>query len=286
MQSVSSISEWVCLRTNHKPKLVYLACLALCACRADGDDTDAVQSVTETRAFPSDEVVLAKVYDNTYQVPSYFFVDERADTPQSYSLYHVKDQSISYELCTNDYNEALQWEAADNDNRAANGLYVGSYENEKYFEFVRELSYTESVGNISDLTSPGYARIFKCSYINRDGVDRNLRDGYAGTLNVEPLTEQSVSTFSEYLWQYTFFWPTRKKVLETFSFSQEGILQHTLVLALLTNRGTDACDLIEIVDWVFSVNRSNGEATKTFNYLYQLEAQLVNGIPEKCSSSS
>ena len=187
-------------------------------------------------------------------------------------------------MCTDDYNEALTWEAADNDSRAVNGEYVGSYENDKYYEFIRELSYPDSFGNIPDPTSPGYARIFKCSYVNRDGVDRNLRDGYAGTLNQGRMSEDVIRIFSEYMWQYTFFWPARKKVLETFSAPEENSFKHTLLLAFASSQGTDRCDLIEVVDWVFTVDKSTGQISKDFNLLYQFEARLVDGIAEKCAS--
>ncbi len=263
-------------------KFLVFLWLGFSACGSVDTRNEGADGMTAARVFPSDDEVLAKVYDNTYQVPDYFYIDERADTPRSYSFYHVKDASISYELCTDDYYEALAWEAADNDSRAVNGDYVGPYENDRYFEFNRQLSYPDSIGNITDPTSPGFARVFKCSYVNRDGVDRNLRDGYAGILNIRPLTEEVIRTFSEYMWQFTFYWPARKNVLETFSAEQENTYQHTLLLAFLTNQGTNKCDLIEVVDWVFTVDKTDGQITKEFIYLYRMEAQLVNRIPQKC----
>lgn len=235
------------------------------------------------RTLPADSEIMAKVYDTSYQVPDDFFVDDRASTPVSYTVHHVKDVSMSYELCTNDYNEALEWEAADNDSRAVSGFFVGSTENDKYFEFVRELSFTGGIGNISDPTSPSFSRVFKCSYVNRDGVDRNLRNGYAGTLNVRPLSSNAIATFAEYLWQFTFFWPASAKVLESFSSEQEDTYEHTLLLALATIQGTDQCDLIEVVDWVFSVDKNSRQITKKFNILFDFEARFADGVPELCN---
>lgn len=259
--------------------LVALCLLGISACRSAGPGDDASDSI-----FPTGEDVLAKAYDNLYQVPDYFYIDERADTPGGYTFYHVKDASVSYEICTDDYYQAFEWEKADNDSHAVNGYYVGSYENDRYFEFIRELEYPSGVGNIADPTSPGFARVFKCNYVDRDGVDRHIRDGYAGTLNVRPLSKEVMQTYTEYMWQFTFFWPTEKKVLETFSTETDSAFQHTLLLALVTKQGTGQCDLIEVVEWIFNVDKDDGQITKEFNLLYDMSAHLVNGVPEKCGN--
>lgn len=257
-----------------------ISCVELCACRID----EGAGPEGTLRLYPPDEEVMAKVYDSTYNVPDGFFVDERADTTRSYTLYHVKDDSVSYELCSDYYEEAFSWELADNESRSVNGEYVGSYENSRYFEFIRELAYPDGIGNITDSTSPGFSRVFKCSYVNRDGVDRNLRDGYAGTLNIQPLSEEAIRTFVEYTWQFTFFWPARKTVLDSYSDESANSYQHTLMLAFVTNQGFDKCDLVEFVDWIFTVDKEDGQMTKEFKLIYQFDAELVNGTPKKCEN--
>ena len=256
--------------------------LSLLACSGGGTGGEAPPITANAPKPMADNEIMTKAYDSQYQVPANFFVDERADTPRSFSLYHVKDVSISYERCTNSYDEAYAWEAADNDSRAVTGYYVGSVENDRYFEFIRELDFQDSVGSVGDLTSPGFSRVFKCDYVDRNGVDRNLRNGYAGAINTRPLSSTAIRNFSEYMWQFTFFWPATKTVLETFSSEHTNTYEHTLALAFVTNQGTDRCDLVEVVDWVFSVNKSDGAVTKEFRLLRQFEAQLVNGSPEKC----
>lgn len=193
--------------------VIMLCLLGLTACDGSGDefnDNIFSRAAPKLRIFPDDSDIIAKVYDNHYQVPGDFFVDERATTPGTFSFYHVKDISVSYELCTNEYQEALDWEAADNSSRAAGGEFVGSFENDKYFEFARELTVPDSVGNIANATSSGFARIFKCNYVDRVGVDRNLRNGYAGTINRSPLSSAVIRDYSQYMWQFTFFWPAEK----------------------------------------------------------------------------
>lgn len=260
--------------------ILAIACLALCACSTD----EGAGPERTLRVYPPDEEVMAKVYDSAYSVPEGFFVDERANTTRSYTIYHVIDASVSYELCTDNHDEALSWESADNETRSVNGEYVGSYENNRYFEFIRELTYPDSAGNITDPTSPGFSRVFKCSYVNRDGVDRNLRNGYAGTLNVQTLSVEAIRTFVEYTWQFRFFWTARKTVLDSFSDELANSYQHTLMLAFMTNQGLDKCDLVEVVDWIFTVDKDDGQMTKEFRLIYQFDAELVNGTPEKCEN--
>jgi len=267
----------------NKVILLVFACVLLSACRDEVTDEDGQVIAAEVRVLPSNDEVLTKAYNPSYRTPEGFYVDERVDTPGSYSLYHIKDQSVSYELCSDDFGEALAWESADNASRAVNGDFITSVENDRYFEFVRELTYPDSVGNVSDPTSPGFARIFKCSYIDRIGADRNLRDGYAGKFNVIPLTEESIRTYVEYMWQFTFFWPARTMVVDSFSSETPDSYQNTLLLVLVTNRGNDNCDLIELVDWEFGVDKESGQITKSFRRISQLEAQIVDGVPQECT---
>ena len=234
--------------------------------------------------MPPTSEVLNKVYDPNYTVPDGFFVDERASTPQSYTVYHVKDESVSYELCTDDFTTAAIWEDEDNASRQVNGYYVGHTENDRYFEFVRELNYDDSVGNISDLTSPGFARIFKCSYATRDGVDRSLLSGYAGKINARPLSSELLREYVEYLWQFTFFNVSAKSVLESYGTDSANELQRTLLLGFATIQGDDQCDLVEVVEWTFSANLSTGEVRSQFDTVLSFTAELRDGVPAICSN--
>lgn len=257
------------------PRSVFLTVLlATAACRPGAEDGSLLFGLSE-------EEIMVRAYDHTDRVPAGFYVDERSGTPGSYTIHHVKDPSLSFELCSDDFLEASAWEEADNASRAVNGLLVGTFDNERYFEFVRELEYDDGVGNIDEPTSPGFARVFKCQYVDRYGVDANLRNGFAGVLNAG-VTEESVATLTEYLWQFRFFWPAEPTVLRSFSEADEHTVRHTLLLALLTRQGDARCDLIEVVAWTFTANRSDGELTRDFSRLSRFEADWRNGAPTRC----
>lgn len=234
-------------------------------------------------ALPGNAEILSKAYDPDYDVPAGFFVDERAETTtRSYTVHHVLDASNSYERCTNDLVIAQQWEQEDNASRAVNGYYVTSIENDRYFEFVRELDYTEDVGNVSDPTSPGYARVFKCDYADRSGVDRNLLDGYSGRLLATPVTGDSLREFIEYMWQFRFFNVSRKAVVASYGDQYSDSLTHILLLALVNNQGADQCDRIDVVEWRFSFDRSRNEMRREFDVIRSFAAELRDGAPKFC----
>ena len=270
------------MKLHHLILLPMLVVAAACGGSGSADDSKGSAADSGPLASPGDAEILGKVYDNTYTVPQGFFIDERAETTRSYTVHHVLDRSGSYELCSDDLVEAQAWEAADNASRAVSGYYVTSYENERYFEFVRELEYTEDVGNITEPTSPGYARVFKCSHTSRDGVDRALVDGFAGRMPIDRLNAASLRDFAEYLWQFTFFNVSRKKVIDSYPGPAAGALQHTLLLALVVNQGTDACDRVDVIEWRYTANPQNGEIRRQFNTLRSFEARVVNGMPQRC----
>ena len=232
--------------------------------------------------IPDDGEIAALVYDSSYSVPSGFYVDERSATERSYTVHHVLDESSSFELCTDDYAEAMAWEEADNASRSVQGYFVESYDNERYFEFVRELDYRNDVGNVDDISSPGFGRVFKCSNTNRNGVDRLQLNGYAGTLNAQPLGPHSVRVFAEYLWQFTFFPASRKKVIDSVTTETASGYDQTLLLAFSTSQGLDRCDRIEVARWVFSANAQSGEVTRTFETVRFFEAKVENGRAIVC----
>lgn len=264
---------------------LFPAALIAAACSGSGDSGpggDDAAVTAEGSVFMPDADIAALVYDTTHSVPAGFYEDERADTDRSYTLHHVLDASGSYELCTDDYAVASAWEESDNGSRSVQGYLVESYDNARYFEFARELAYDDDVGNVDDITSPGFARVFKCSHTSRDGVDRSLLSGYAGRLNERPLTSASIRVFTEYLWQFAFFPASHAKVIDSYGSANDAELSHTLVLALATRQGSDRCDLIEVADWQFAVDRESGSIEKRFAIVRRFEATVENGSIRIC----
>ena len=279
-------------RRQFLKRLLWPCTLALYACGGGGSAESAkpVQAgpgpidAPAPYQLPADLDIAGLVYDTFYSVPDGFFVDERATTSTSYTIHHVMDDAGDYELCTDDFATAEAWEAADNESRAVQGYYVGAHENDRYFEFIRELAYNDSVGNVTSPTSPGYARIFKCSNTSRDGVDRSAYSGFAGMLNRAPRSAEDLRVFAEYFWQFSFFPYRHKKVLDSVGGSSAATLDRTLVLAFAINQGTGRCDRIEVVNWAFRADRASGRVDQSFDVVHAFEARLENGSPLLCAS--
>ncbi len=261
------------------------ALAAIAACGGSGSSTgtpDKTADVAATPDLPTVSDVLAMIYDPNYTVPDGFYVDDRASTPVSFTMHHVLDDAGTFERCTDDFSEAMAWEDADNASRAVQGRFVGTVENDRYFEFARELSYDAAIGNIGDIVSPGFARVFKCSDTERNGVDRNEHNGYAGRINARPLNSETVRVFTEYFWQFSFFPTARKKVLaSTGSTTADGISRR-LLLGFALSGGANGCDRIELVEWTFESDRQSGETTKSWQLVDEFSARLQNGAPVLC----
>lgn len=273
------------MKTSHQVLLPLVALFAA-ACGGSGPAGNAkpatMPPAAAIPAIPADADIAAKAYDPAYSVPDGFFADLRADTTGSYTIHHVLDSSQSYELCSDDLVEAQAWEDADNASRAVSGYFVTSIETDRYFEFVRELSYTQDVGNVTTPTTPGFARVFKCGHTNRDGVDRNLLDGYAGRIDPSLLSGTRLRDFTEYLWQFAWFNVSRKKVIASHAGEAPGAERHTLLLALVNNQGAGACDRIDVVEWHFDASTASGEITRRFEPHHSFEATLEGGVARLC----
>lgn len=266
------------------PMLALLAPIAGCG-GGSGTATEASAEPgppAQSQTLPPDEDIVAKVYDSDYSVPADFFVDERAGMARSYTLHHVLDDSGAFELCSDDFETASAWEDADNASRSVSGYYVGAYENDRYFEFIRELSYDDDVGNIGDLTSPGFARVFKCAHLSRDGVDRSLLEGFAGHINARPLDDERLRVFAEYFWQFTFFPARHRKVLSSGPSPAASGPRHTMLLAFAITQGTGRCDRIEVVEWSFAADAATGAVSSAFTTVRAFEAELAGGSPRLC----
>ena len=72
--------------------------------------------------------------------------------------------------------------------------------------------------------------------------------------------------------------------MESFSIERSYDYRHTLWLVFVTNQGFDNCDLVEDVDWLFAVDKDDGQITNDFILRHQFNPELINGALQECKN--
>ena len=260
--------------------------LLLAACGGGGvsPTTASPQAVTPTPTegrpvTQSDTEIATLLYNDTQRTPSGFYTDSAPSFNGYVSTAHLKAPDVglgarAYELCTDDWNQALQW----SDSAAASGssqdALTGNAETALYFEFQR-LRNGQPQGYIRQ-------RVFKCAFVNRDDVDLTQTDGPAGRLNANPQAG-SLQQLSEYLWTFTSFNNTGNAVLRSVSGASTGTLTQTLYIATLSAGANGACDTIQVLAWRHSLQVDNGAVTRSLQPLWSFTAQQQSGSVSLCA---
>jgi len=146
------------------------------------------------------------------------------------STTHLKNTDIDrdviasapqFELCTDDWNQALGWSETSAVNAPQYADLVETNDDSRYFEF----------GRVRQGTPQLYqrARVFNCAYLNRATANLRAANGAAGQLNRRPLTGAELRAISEYLWQFTTYNNFGHVVLKSANTDSATLVQHTLL---------------------------------------------------------
>lgn len=212
------------------------------------------------------------LYAGTGRTPAGFLSDAPPPGSGVVSTYHLQNAHLAaaaerHELCTDDWNQALQW------SNAASGStedLVGDSATERYFEFQRVRSGTPVV-NVR-------ARVYKCAYLDRSAVDLADEQGPAGLLNLRPIDGGALRTLSEYLWHFSIYNNADNAVLASRGVSSGTGLAHEIVQAQLLRTG-DGCDRITVAAWRHRVDFASGALTREWVPLWEFGArQDIGGV--------
>ena len=263
-----------------------VAIVALLACAACGGGAEGVPAaptaIADSRPIDSSDLEIAQLlYADTQRTPSGFHVDS-APTESGYvATSHLKNVDLPdasnaapYELCSDDWTTALSW----SDQVAAASvasILTDTNTTTSYYEF----------GRTRPGTPAGYvrARVYRCSYLDRTGVDLNHATGAAGKLNQRPLTATELQLLAEYLWQFTAYNNYGSAVLKSSGTRSNSGLQHSLIIALLTSAATGGCDRISVFDWTHSADAQTGQLDLDTRSLWDFGAHLVAGQVKLCN---
>jgi len=240
-------------------------------------------SSAERPVSQSDSTIAALLYSDSQRTPAGFNIEVAPVFAGYVATAHLKNSDLSagattqYEVCSDDFNQALQWSETANSTSGVNANLVGNDATERYFEFDR----------VRAGTPQGYlrSRIYKCAYLDRSTVDLHLAQGAAGVVNVRPLDAGALQGLSEYLWQFTGYNNFGNVVLNSTGASNSVGLTHSLIIATLaTASSVNACDTINVLEWKHSVNQGSGALTLSVTQLWSFHAQQSNGAVSVCAN--
>jgi hypothetical protein len=283
----------VSIHYSHRGVLlaVLTATVATSSCGGGGGGGSAPVASTPPPAPPTSvrpvEQTNLQIAQTVYagpRTPADFFADNHSAN-ENVATTHLKNSDVDvtasasaplYELCTNDWNQALDWSETRAQNSPSYADLVETNDDARYFEFGRARS--------GDPDFYVRDRVFKCTYVDRSSANLRLEEGAAGLLNMRPLTAEELRTLSEYLWSFTAYNNFGYAVLKSGGAPTAEGLTHTLYIAALQRNGLSAtCDRINVLSWRHALNTSTGQLTLDVEPAFSFGARESGGVAETCS---
>jgi hypothetical protein len=263
------------------------ASIALAGCGGGGGGEPATPAPPATASSrpvdESDQQIAQKLYAGTPRTPAGFYVDSTPSGQAHVSTAHLKNADIAavtiaqplYEICTNDWNEALSWSETAAQNAPQYADLMETNDDARYFEFGRLRR--------GDPDFYVRARVFKCAYLDRGAADLRSIEGPAGRLNQRPLAAADLRTLSEYLWQFTTYNNFGHAVLKSTGTTSSSGLSHTLYIANLVRNGiSTSCDRIDVVSWTHVADATSGDLQLQVRTLWSFGARESAGLAQPC----
>jgi hypothetical protein len=269
--------------------LTILMVSLLAACAGGGGDAPASPASASTssadpRPVAQSDLEIATAIYAGQRTPDDFYNESAPNGHDVVATMHLKNTDIDptlgasqaqFELCTNDWNQALGWSETSAQHAPQDSNLVATNDDPRYFEF----------GRVRPGSPEVYvqARVYKCAYLDRTTANLRAASGSAGQLNVRPVDAAELERLSEYLWQFTTYNNFGHTVLKS-SGSSGATLEHTLIIASLVRGGVSAtCDRIDVIAWRHSVDPATGLATLSVQPLWSFGAREASGLAQLCT---
>lgn len=245
--------------------------------------TPAAAQAAAPRPLSKTDLEIAQlVYTDRERTPSGFQHEPPLQWNGQVATFHLKNADLAtlppdvarHEVCTDDWNAALAWSEQVAQSAPAYSDLVETRANERWFEF----------GRVVRSTDPRYQRmrVYRCSYVDRGGVDLGADEGRAGTLNRRPIDATALAALSEYLWQFTLYNNFGHAVLASRGKAAGGTLEHELLIASLERGATGGCDRVVVRAWTHRADPGNGALTLATQPLWSFRARENAGTIELC----
>jgi hypothetical protein len=234
----------------------------------------------------ADLALADRLYKGDARTPAGFDVEQRpSNVMGTLSTRHLKNtdfatgpQAISptYEICTNDMAQALDW----SERQATwNGQYSDLVEvlgDARMFEVVRVPR--------ADVTALLRHRVFRCDYLDRAGSDLRADVGAAGLMNQRPLTAVELEKLAEYLWQFTMFNNADYAVESSVSSANGSSIAQTIRVGQLVRGTGGACDTVQLSDWTHTLNATDGSLTRALTQARSYQVKSTPAGAESCTN--
>jgi hypothetical protein len=275
--------------------LASMTALTIVACGgAGGPDSSAPPSAstlsapvatTQSSTAAADLALAARLYKGDSRTPAGFDIEARPPSViGALSTRHLKNSDFAtapqaagptYELCTNDMAQAIDW----SEQQATwNGEYSDLVEvrsTARLFEVLRVPR--------ADVTAMIRQRVFRCDYLDRSGTDLRADDGPAGNMNLRPLTATELGSLAEYLWQFTMFNNSDYAVdISTIATSARSLVQ-TIRMGRLVRDTAGGCDTVQIMDWTHTMDANTGALTRALANVRVFHATTSAGTVKLCA---
>jgi hypothetical protein len=234
-------------------------------------------------AAAADLELANRLYKGDERTPDGFEVETRpSSVVGTLSTRHLKNTDFavgaqaSYEVCTDDLAEALDWSErmATWGGQYSDLVEVGG--NEHLFELVRVPR--------ADNTAMLRHRVFKWEYLDRSSSDLDVDNGAAGAMNQRPLTADELRSLAEYLWQFTLFNNSDYVVESSTPSDSADQLVHTIRLGQLVRGTAGGCDTVRIKDWTHTMNSADGSLTRSLSDVRSYQVKMVAGFAQSCTA--
>jgi hypothetical protein len=216
------------------------------------------------------------LYAGTQRTPAGFVSDAPPPGMGVVSTHHLQNTHLAiaadrHELCTDDWNQALNWSNA---TAGETELLVGNSTTDHYFEFQRMRD------GVPVVTTR--VRVFRCAYLDRSAVDLADVQGPAGLLNLRPIDAGALRNLSEYLWQFSPYNNADHAVLLSRGASMATGLEHEVVQARLERSGHGGCDRVTVAAWRHKVAFATGALVREWVPLWEFGARREVGGVATC----
>ena len=289
---------------NMRNLLVLLSLSTMAACGGGGGSAagaPASGSVSQPASVPApapvvnnppatlndaDLTLADRLYKGDARTPAGFDIESRpSNVVGTLSTRHLKNtdfasgnQAISrtYEMCTNDLAEALDWSERQATWQGQYSDLVEVNSDTRMFEVVRVPR--------ADVTAMVRHRVFRCDYLDRSDTDLRSDVGAAGSMNQRPLNADELKKLSEYLWQFTIF-NNSDYVVDSSSNSADGnTITQTIRMGQLERGSAGACDTVKVSDWTHAMDASNGTLTRTLTQVRSFKVKSTSSGVESCTA--